>query len=122
MAYSDPQSVTIGTTPGAISLARVNSGSDVGTFSNYDSKTTLKASTTYGRRNRHTARIDFSKIVTDPLISTTNVLASGSAVFTIDVPPSGFSAAEKKDLAKALLNWLTASTDAALIKLLAGEN
>jgi hypothetical protein len=122
MAYSDPQSVTIGTTPGAVSLARVNSGSETGSFRNYDQKTELKVGTTYGRRTRHTARVDFSKVVTDPLIATTNVLASGSVYLVGDFPASGFSAAEKKDLAKALLTWLTASTDAALIKLLAGEN
>ncbi len=122
MAYSDPQSVTIGTVPGAVSLPRISTGSDVGRFSNYDQKTDLKVTTTYGRRNRHTARVDFSKVVTDPLVSTTNVVASASAIFSIDVPPTGFTAAEQKDLAKALLNWLTASTDAALIKLIAGEN
>ncbi len=122
MAYADPQSVTIGTTPGAVSLPRVNSGSDTGQFQNYDLKTVLKAGTTYGRRNRHVARLDYSKVVTDPLVTTTNVLVGGSVSLTIDVPPNGFSAAEQKDLAKALINWLTASTDAALIKLIAGEN
>jgi hypothetical protein len=122
VAFTDPQSVTIGTTPGAVTLPRVNSGSDVGKFSNYDSKVVLEVSTSYGRRNRHIARLSFAKVVTDPLISTTNVLASGTVTLTIDAPPSGFSAAEQKDLAKALLNHLTATSDAALIKLIAGEN
>jgi len=122
MALSDPQSVTIGTVPGAVSLPRVNSGNGLGQFSNYDAKTVLKVGTTYGRRNRHSARLDFSKVVTDPYISTTNVLASGSVYLTIDVPPNGFSAAEQKDLATALLTWLTASTNANLIKVIAGEN
>lgn len=122
MAYADPQSVTIGTVPGAVSLPRVFPGSQTGVFSNYDSKTELQVQTTYGKRTRHVARLNFSKVVTDPLISTTNVLASGGVSVTIDVPPSGFSAAEQKDLAKALLTWLTASTDAALVKLIAGEN
>ncbi len=122
MAYSDPQSVTIGTVPGAVSLPRVNSGSDLGQFQNYDSKTKLTVGTSYNRRTRHTARLQFGKVVTDPLVSTTNVLAEGSVTVTIDVPPTGFSAAEQKDLAKALLTFLTASTDAALIKLIAGEN
>lgn len=122
MAYSDPQSVTIGTTPGAVSLSRVNSGSETGTFLNYDAKTTLKVGSTFGRRIRRQARIDFSKVTADPLVSSTNVLASGSVYLVIDVPTSGFTAAEQKDLAKGLLTWLTASTDAALIKLIAGEN
>lgn len=122
MAFADPQSVTIGTTPGAISLVRVNTGSDVGKFSNYDAKAALEVSTAYGRRSRHVARLTYSKVVTDPLVATTNVLASGTVTLTIDVPPTGFSASEQKDLAKALINQLTASTDAALIKLIAGEN
>jgi len=122
VAFTDPQSVTIGTTPGAVSLPRVNAGSDVGKFSNYDSKVNLEVSTAYGKRSRHVARLTYSKVVTDPLISTTNVIASGTITLTIDVPPSGFSAAEQKDLSKALINHLTASSDAALIKLIAGEN
>lgn len=122
MAFADPQSVTIGSTPGAVSLARVNTGSDVGKFSNYDSKVALEVSTAYNRRNRHVARLTYSKVVTDPLVSTTNVLATGNVTLTIDVPPTGFSAAEQKDLALALINQLTASTNAALIKLIAGEN
>lgn len=121
MAFSDPQSITIGTTPGAVSVSRVI-GPGLGQFQNYDAKTTLKVGTTYGKRTRHVARVDFAKVVTDPLVSTTNVVASGSVQIVVDVPPSGFSAAEKKDLAKALLTWLTASTDANLIKVLAGEN
>jgi len=122
VALSDPQSVTIGTTPGAVSLPRVNTGSNVGKFSNFDLKTTLSVQTNYGKRTRREARIDFSKIVTDPLVSTTNVLVGGTVRLNIDVPPSGFSAAEQKDLAVALLTWLTASTNANLIKVIAGEN
>ncbi len=122
MAFADPQSVTIGTTPGAVSLPRVNTGSDVGKFSNYDSKVVLEVSTAYGKRSRHIARLTFSKVVTDPLVSTTNVIASGTITLTIDVPPTGFTALEQKDLSKALINHLTATSDAALIKLIAGEN
>ena len=122
MALSDPQSVTIGTIPGAVSLPRTNTGSAVGTFVNYDAKTKLSVQTNYGKRTRREARIDFSKIVTDPLVATTNVLVGGTVRFNIDVPPSGFSAAEQKDLAVALLTWLTASSNANLIKVLAGEN
>lgn len=122
MAFADPQSVTIGTTPGTVSLPRVNTGSDVGKFSNYDSKVNLEVSTSYGKRSRHIARLTYSKVVTDPLVSTTNVIAAGTVTLTIDVPPTGFSATEQKELVKALINHLTATSDAALIKLVAGEN
>lgn len=122
MAFSDPQSVTIGTVPGAVSLPRVNAGSAVGTFSNFDAKTNLKVQTQYGKRIRREARLDFSKIVTDPLVSTTNQLVAGTFRVNLDVPTSGFSAAEQKDLAVGLLTWLTASSNANLIKIIAGEN
>jgi hypothetical protein len=122
VALSDPQSVTIGTTPGAVSLPRITTGGQVGVFSNYDAKTKLSVQTNYGKRTRREARLDFSKIVTDPLVATTNVLVSGTVRLNIDVPPTGFSAAEQKDLAIALITWLTASTNANLIKVIAGEN
>jgi hypothetical protein len=122
VALSDPQSVTIGSTPGAVSLPRVNTGSNVGTFANYDSKVALKVQTNYGKRTRREARVDFSKVVTDPLVASTNVLVSGTVRLNIDVPPTGFSAAEQKDLAVSLLTWLTASSNANLIKVIAGEN
>jgi len=122
VALADPQSITIGTTPGAVSLPRVNTGSNVGKFTNYDSKATLSVQTNYGKRTRREARIDFNKIVTDPLVSTTNVLVGGTVRLNIDVPPTGFSATEQKDLAVALLTWLTASSNANLIKVIAGEN
>lgn len=122
MAFADPQSVTIGTVPGAVSLPRVNGVGELGKFSNYDAKTVLTAGTTYGKRTRHSARLTYSKIVTDPLIATTNVLVLGGITVSIDVPPTGFSATEQKELAVALLTYLTASSNAALIKLIAGEN
>ncbi len=122
MAFSDPQSITIGTVPGAVSLPRTNTGSAVGTFTNYDAKTKLSVQTNYGKRTRREARVDFTKIVTDPLVSTTNVIVSGTVRLNIDVPPSGFSVTEQKDLAVALLTWLTASSNANLLKVLAGEN
>jgi len=122
VAFSDPQTVTIGATPGVVSLPRVNAGSLVGTFANFDLKTDLKVQTQYGKRIRREARVDYSKVVTDPLVSTTNVLVGGTVRFNIDIPSSGFSAAEQKDLAVSLLTWLTANSNANLIKVIAGEN
>jgi hypothetical protein len=120
MAYSDPQSVTINSI--AISMPRVNTGSDVGKFSNYDAKTDLEIRPVYGRRTRRNSRLNHGKIVTDPLVSTTNQAVSASIIFTIDVPQSGYSAAEQLDLAKAHLTWLTANSHANLVKIIAGEN
>lgn len=122
MAFSDPQSVTIGTVPGAVSLPRVYSTTEQGRFQNLDSKVVLMAGTSYNRRTRNAARLEFSKVTADPLVSTTNILVKAGVTVSIDMPPSGFSASEKKDMALALINWLTASTNANLIKLIAGES
>lgn len=120
MAYSEPQSLTINST--AISLPRVFGPDGVGTFRNYDAKTTLKIQHAYGRRTRRTASVDFAKITTDPLVSTTNVLSSMTFRVVLDTPNQGLSATEQVDVANALLVWLTASSNANLKKLVAGEN
>lgn len=120
MAYAEPQSVTINST--AITLPRVFVPDGAGLFRNYDSKTALKIQHAYGRRTRRTASLDFAKITTDPLVATTNVLSSMTARIVLDTPSTGLSAAEQLDVAKALLTWLTAGTNANLIKLVAGEN
>lgn len=122
MAYSDPQNITIGTTPGAVTLPRVNNSNGTGKFQNYDAKSELLVGTTYGKRTRRTARVNFSKVTADPLVSSTNVLVGASVYLVVDVPQSGFSAGDQKDLVLSLTNWLTANTNANLIKLVAGEN
>lgn len=106
----------------AVSLPRVFSSDGSGSFRNYDAKAGLKIRHAYGRRTRRDAAFEYSKITTDPLVSTTNVLASLTMRFSADVPPSGFSAAEQLDSAKVLVTWLSANSYANAIKLFAGEN
>ncbi len=122
MALADPQSVTIGTTPGTVSLPRTGLDLNDGYFSSSDGSTKLKISHQYGKRNRHTARIDFQKTAADPLLSGSNAIYSLSAYLVVDVPTSGFTIAEQKDVAVALMSFLTASTNAATTKILGGES
>lgn len=122
MALADPQSVTIGTTPGAVSLPRVGQGLSEGQFLSSDGNTKFRVSHTYGRRKRHLIRLDFQKVAPDPLISSTNVLYSMSAHVVIDTPITGFSVAEQKDVLLALANYLTASSGANSVKVLGGES
>lgn len=121
MALTDPQSVTINST--AISLPRRITNDGVGTFKNDDSKTGLKVSSNLTKnRSRRSVRLDYAKVVTDPLVSTTNVVASVSVFFNIDAPASGLTQAELTDVSNALIVWLSAGTNANLKKVLAGEN
>lgn len=120
MALTDPQSVTLNSS--AVSLPRVLTDTGVGTFTNYDAKTRMRVNHTYGRRTRRNVRLDLSKITADPLVASTNREVSASVGFWVDLPVSGFSAADLEDLSKGILTWLTASTYANLKKVLAGEN
>lgn len=120
MALTDPQSVTLNSS--AVSLPRVLTDTGVGTFTNYDAKTRMRVNHTYGRRTRRNVRLDLSKITADPLVASTNREVSASVGFWVDLPVSGFSAADLEDLSKGILTWLTASSNANLKKVLAGEN
>jgi hypothetical protein len=120
MAYADPQTVTINSVANA--LPRVGSGVNVGSFSKDDGTVKLGISHAYGKRNRRVARVDHSKIAPDPLISSTNIKYSMSAYLVVDVPVTGYTIAEQKQIIDALTAWLSASSGANTTKLLGGEN
>lgn len=120
MAYSDPQTVTIATV--ANTLPRVGSGVNVGSFSKDDSTVKLGVSHSYGKRTRRQARLDHSKVAPDPLISSTNIMYSMSAYIVVDVPKTGYTIAEQKQIVDGLIEWLSDSTGANTTKLLGGEN
>ena len=121
MALSDPQSVTIASTPN--SLPRVGTNGDSSTYSKDDGTVTLKVLHNRGKtRTRRSVRLDFSKIAADPLMAGVNRQVSMSAFVNIDVPNVGLSLTEQKDVTLALTNALTASSGALLVKILGGEN
>jgi len=118
MAFADPQSVTIGS---AISLARTSFGTNSGIFTSADGLTKLSVSHSYGARYRRLVRLDSSKIAADPLLAGVNVKAGMSAYLVIDVPQTGFDAAGQLAVVGGLSTWLTASSSAKTVQLLAGE-
>lgn len=120
MALADPQSVTVGGS--AKSLPRTSTGVNASTYTSNDSAVQLLVSHQYGRRNRRTARVTSTKITTDPLNTTANVRVSMSAYVVLDVPPTGFTAAEQKEILLAIATWLSASSGANSDKLVGGEN
>lgn len=119
MAFSDPQSVTIGS---AISLPRTGQGIDTGAFTSADGTTALIVSSQKGKRVRRTARVNFAKIVADPITTGTNLRVSASCYIVLDVPVNGFTTAEQVQLLTGLTTWLTASTNANATKLVGGES
>jgi len=120
MALSDPQSLTVN--GGAQSLARTSTGVNTSSYNKDDQTVGFAVSHQYGKRYRRTARVTSNKITTDPLLTNVNVRVSASAYIVLDVPQSGFSAAEQKELLLAISTWLSASTGANAAKLVGGEN
>lgn len=122
MALADPQSVTIGTAPGAVSLPRTGLDMTEGAFMSSDANTKFAVSHQYNKRKRHLVRLDFQKIAADPLVSSTNVIYGMSAYIVIDVPLTGFTVSEQKDVVGALAGYITAGSYANIIKILGGES
>jgi hypothetical protein len=120
MSFADPQTVTINAV--ANTLPRISSGVNTGEFQKDDANVKLSVAHTYGKRTRRTIRLDHRKIAADPLISAQNILYSMSCYVVVDVPITGYSVAEAKQIVDALVAYLTASTGAKVTQLLGGEN
>jgi hypothetical protein len=120
MAFSDPQTVTINAV--AQTLPRVSSGIDVGSFRKDDGSVKLGVAHAYNKRVRRSIRLDHQKIAADPLQPSTNTLFSMSVYLVADVPVSGYTVTEQKQIVDALTAYLTASSGARTTQLLGGEN
>lgn len=118
--FVDPQSVTINSV--ANTLPRVAVGDHQASYTKDDETLTLTISHLESRngRVRRMARLDFSKIASDPFITGTNREVSGTTYLVIDEPSDGaFTNSELLTNVKGLLSWLS---DANVTKLLAGES
>lgn len=120
MAFSDPQTVTINAV--AQTLPRTSSGVDAGVFTKDDGNVKLSVSHNYGKRIRRTVRLEHSKVAPDPLISSTNIKYGMTAYLVIDVPVTGYSVTEAKQIVDGLTAYLTATSGARVTQLLGGEN
>lgn len=120
MALADPQSVTINAVP--VSLPRTSSGVNSGIFTANDGTVKETVSHQYGKRNRHLFRIDHSKIAPDPLISSQNIKHTMSFYIVADVPVTGYSVVEQKQVVDGFVAQLNASSGALITKILGGEN
>lgn len=116
---ADPQSITID--GAAISLPRTLTGTREGLFATQNTRLSVET-TAKNARVRTVARVEQSKVTADPLVASTNVLVQDSVAITINRPSSGFSDDDVLKQVVGFLNWLTASTNANLKKIIAGEN
>lgn len=121
MAFADPQSVKVDGT-NTVSLPRVDTGSFASEYLSADGTIRLKLSTANGRRKRHVARIDLSKITTNPFDTSQNVEVGTSVYLVVDRPLAGFTNAELKKVVEGTVAFLSASTYSAVDKLLGSES
>jgi len=120
MSFSDPLSITISavTTP----LPRVNTQGDETTYQSADGLIQVQASHDSGKRLRHLLRVNHSKLTPDPFIPAENVKVSMSTYMVFDVPVVGYTAAEQLAVYTGFKTLYTATSDALISKLLAGES
>lgn len=120
MALADPQTITINAVP--FTLARTGSGPSSGSFSSNDGLVQESVSHQNGKRIRHLFRVDHSKTAADPFVSGNFNRYSMSCYLVVDVPPTGYTVAEQKQVIDGYIAQLSASSGALITKVLGGEN
>lgn len=116
--FADPQSITINAV--AQSMPRVAMGDSTGKFRKDDGSYDMFIGHTSGRRQRHTIRLNSTKIAEDPLTEG-NVTAGASVYLVVDHSNVGFTNAELKLIIDGFLAYLAASSGAKVTQLLGGE-
>lgn len=120
MSLPDPNTITISgvTTP----LPRTSVEEDTSKYTSADGLILLTASHDYGKRIRRMIRLDTSKLTSDPFKPSENVKVGMSVYTVFDLPPAGFTNAEALAVWVGFAANLTATSNAAITKLLGGES
>lgn len=118
--FADPQSITINAV--AQSLPRVSVNGSASNYKKEDGTVELVVSHAYGKRSRRTARVVHKKNAPDPLFPAQNTPYSMSCYIVADVPATGYTVTEQKQIVDALVAWLSASSGANITRLLGGES
>jgi hypothetical protein len=117
---ADPQSVTINAV--AQTLPTVSRGVNSSVYQKEDASVKLTISHAYGKRTRRTVRLDYSKIVADPLVPAQNQKVSMSTYLVIDHPLTGLTNAEIKQVVDGLTGYLTATSGSKVTSVVGGES
>ena len=117
---ADPQSITINAVP--FSLPRTSSEPNKGTFTDPTSAVQERVAHTYGRRTRRAIQLQHTKIAPDPFVPAQNVKFSTTISVVFDIPPTGYTPTELKQIWDGLAVQLAASSGAMVTKVLGGEN
>lgn len=116
--FTDPQTVTYAAA--AKALPAIGRGDNESTYRLNDAGVVydLSLSHQFAKRNRVVARLRRDSFADDPLVDSSNILASMTATFTIDFPTSGVTVTDAQNLGNALVAWLTSAN---VLKLANGE-
>lgn len=128
--FTDPLTCTPGATfdAGAVSLPRISQSGQVSVYRgtpsvNAGAYMQITASHQTGRRIRRSLRLDYGDNAASTLISGTTAPRSCSFYIVADLPPANaFTAANAQALINGLKGTWSASSDAVLLKWLAGES
>jgi hypothetical protein len=113
---SDPQSVTVNAV--AQSLPAISRDAKTSTYRKDDGSYELIISHDEKNRNRRVVRLNHKKIAADPFTAD-NVEFTSSMYLVIDVPQTGYTNTEIKDMVLGLTGWLISAT---VLKVLGGES
>jgi hypothetical protein len=120
MALADPQSVKINGV--STSLPRVSTGDFKSVYESADGLIKVSLSTQDSKRKRQTARIDVTKVTTDPFIPAQNVEVSMSCYVVFDRPPAGFSNKDALQVYEGFVEAINAGTFKIVSQLLGSES
>lgn len=120
MAFTDPISVTLDSTP--ISLPRVSSDGRSSLYSNADESLKMRISHQETKqRTRRMVRLD-QRIIAENSFTALNEYKTLSCYLVIDEPEIGFNDDQIGDLVLALSTFLTANAMACTMKVAGGQH
>ncbi|DAD51615.1 coat protein [ssRNA phage Gerhypos.3_15] len=131
MAFADPQSITITGFNGgsAISLPRTQDERLKSVYMSNDGLYQITISHqpsgqqgTSSYRLRSMFRVDVKVLATDPFNADKSIYQTAGIYIVIDKPAFGFTATNLSNMASGLVSLLTASSNAAILKLVGAEH
>jgi hypothetical protein len=120
MAFADPETVTVN----GVGQILARSGYPSARSSEFlqdDATSKLFVSHDIKKRDRSLVRFSENKVAADPYIPANNIPLFMSVSLVIDRPVIGFTVTEVTNTCAGFLTWLTANTNAKLIKFIGHE-
>nr|UJQ85727.1 MAG: hypothetical protein 1 [Leviviridae sp.] len=118
--FAEPISITVNAV--AQSMNRTAMGVNSGAFAKDDGSHRLSISHSLGNFNQRIIRLDRKQTVADPLTTGEYYETTDSVWLVTRTPKSGLTLVQQKHLVDGFLTYLSASSGAAVTKLLGGES